>query len=149
MLKRQILTASLAALLLVGLSAMPGARSRADEGHDLSHMLVGTWAINFVGPEVSPKGNRFDQPHRHQFTFRDKDGERTVTAKEILDILVPGVWRVTGESFSAAYEFVCPDGVTCGTITMRGGFDSETRISGRYVIFWDTPDSQMSSGYDT
>jgi hypothetical protein len=110
--------------------------------------LRGTWAINFVvGP--SPKGNVFGQPHRHKFEFRDEDGQRTVTAKEVLDIIVPGSWRASGDEFSATFEFTCPEDVTCGTITMRGQVNSDTQMSGRVAIFWDERDSTTPTGFDT
>lgn len=148
--KRSFFLALVAAVLFVGSSALPAASptASADHDEDLSKALLGVWAINFVVP-VSPKGNNFGQPHRHKFEFREEDGQRTVSAKEILDIRVPGAWRAGVEQFSATFEFTCPDGVICGTITMRGGLDSENRMSGRVVIFWDEEDSTTQTGYDT
>lgn len=137
-------------IALVVTALFVAAGSRADDGqdHDAAHELLGTWAINLIAP-VSPKGNNFGQPHRHQFVFSDQDGQRLVVAKEVFDIRVPGAWRPSGNSFSATFEFTCPDGVTCGTIIMRGTIDSATRMSGKAAIFWDTRDETTPTGLDT
>lgn len=155
MYKRQFLIALLAAAAFVSASAFSSHHTRADDGQEhaeglnAAEALLGVWAINFVAPEISPKGNRFDQPHRHRFTFSDINGQRTTVAREIQNLRVPGVWRPVGEEFSATFEFTCGTGVTCGTIVLRGKLDSETRLSGRLVIFWDSPDDRTPTGLDT
>ena len=143
--KRLISIALLIAITFIGASALSGTR---DGVIDARKALLGVWAINFIAP-VSPKGNDFGQPHRHKLEFRDDDGQRTVVAREILELRVPGAWRTSGDQFSATFEFTCPEGVTCGTITLRGRIDSDTRMSGRLAIIWDSPDNTTSSGYDT
>ena len=142
--RRPLLIALLVAALFVP------AGGRADDGadHDETHELKGVWAIDFKVP-VSPKGNDFGQPHRHPFQFSDKDGQRIVVAREVFDIRVPGAWRSSGNSFSATFEFTCPEGITCGTIILRGTLDSATRMSGRVAIFWDTRDEATQTGLDT
>jgi hypothetical protein len=144
---RSFFIAFVAALVTAGASALTGATPRADEGHDDS-TLLGTWVINFIVP-VSPKGNDFGQPHRHPFTFIEEDGERVVTAKEVFDIRVPGVWRLSGNEFSAAFEFTCPEGTICGSVTMRGTITGEKEMRGRVIVIWDEDDSATPTGYDT
>ncbi|HYP27047.1 MAG TPA: hypothetical protein VE262_10050 [Blastocatellia bacterium] len=155
MCKRQLLIVLLAAAAFISASAFSSGQARADEGQgqdeglDAAELLKGVWAINFVAPEISPKGNRFEQPHRHRFTFSDINGQRTTVAREVQNLRVPGVWRPSGEEFSATFEFTCGAGVTCGSIVLRGKLDSETRMSGRLIIFWDSPDSSTPTGLDT
>lgn len=146
--KRQILTALFVAIMFTAFGALADLHSRADGTIDAHGALQGVWAINFIVP-VSPKGNDFGQPHRHKFDFHDEDGRRTVLAREIQNIRVPGVWRASGDSFSAAFEFACVEGVTCGTVTMRGTVDSEKRLSGRVIVTWDSGDATTATGYDT
>lgn len=146
MLMRRFLLVALCAAILMIASSTGGARSHAVEADH--NPLLGTWAIDF-NVAVSPKGNNFGQPHRHPFTFRDEEGRRIVTAKEIAEIRVPGAWRMTGSDFSATFEFTCPTGVICGTVTMRGTLESETRFRGRVVVIWDEEDETTETGYDT
>lgn len=145
---RALLITLLATGTLLFAGVLPQSSSRADHGTEAETALPGTWAINFIAP-VSPKGNNFGQPHRHRFTFSNTDGQKTVFAREVENLRVPGAWRGTGEDFSATFEFTCPDGVTCGTIVMRGRIDSETRLSGRIFIIWDEPDETTPTGLDT
>jgi hypothetical protein len=148
--KRPVYFAALAALLFLALSAAPNRRSLAYQDEAAVRRMLGTWAINFV-VRVSPKGNDFNLPHRHKFDFVLDDGEQTVTAREILNIRVPGSWRLSevGDEFSATFELTCAEGVTCGTVLMRGGFESDDHMSGRAIIFWDTLDTTTPTGYDT
>jgi hypothetical protein len=146
--KRQLLISIMAVTSFIGLSTLRQAQAR-DGAHDAAdNLLEGTWAINFIVP-VSPKGNDFGQPHRHKFDFQDDNGQRTVIAHEIENLRVPGAWRISGDSFSAGFEFTCPEGVTCGTVTMRGRLDSAEKLSGRIVVIWDSPDDSTPTGYDT
>jgi hypothetical protein len=146
--KRQVLTALFVAVIFTVFGALSDLHSRADGIIDARSALHGVWAINFIVP-VSPKGNDFGQPHRHKFDFHDEDGRQTVLAREIENIRVPGVWRTSGDSFSAAFEFACVEGVTCGTVTMRGNLDSEKKLSGRIIVIWDSDDKTTPTGYDT
>jgi hypothetical protein len=141
--KNQLFISIFAVAMLIGTAL--GARPRA---HDDHVALLGTWVIDFK-VAVSPKGNDFGQPHRHPFTFRDDDGQHIVTAKEVFEIRVPGAWRMSGSDFSAAFEFTCPSGVICGTVTMRGSLESETRMRGRVIVIWDEADETTPTGYDT
>ena len=145
---KRFLIAFLAAAILVGASALRVARAQ-DPVPDAARDLPGTWAINFIAPEISPKGNRFDQPHRHRFTFSDEDGQRITVAREVLEIRVPGAWRPAGTDFSATFEFVCDAGVTCGSILMRGRLEDEHHMRGRIAIFYDTRDNSTPTGRDT
>jgi hypothetical protein len=148
--KRSFYFALLGALALLAAGGMPAGGSRAQGNEQAMRRMLGTWAINFV-VRVSPKGNDFNLPHRHKFDFVEDDGEQTVTAREILNIRVPGSWRLseTGEEFSATFELTCGEGITCGTVLMRGGFESDGHMSGRAIIFWDTPDDSTPTGFDT
>lgn len=148
--KRSVYFAALAALLFLASAVAPDAQSRAQESEVAIRRLTGTWAINF-NVRVSPKGNDFNLPHRHKFDFTVDDGEQVVVAREILNIKVPGSWRVSEatQEFSAAFELTCGEGATCGSVLMRGGFDSDDHMSGRAIIFWDTRDSDTPTGYDT
>jgi hypothetical protein len=146
--KRQILTALFAAIIFTFFGAMSAVHSRADETLNARDALQGVWAINFIVP-VSPKGNDFGQPHRHKFDFHDEAGQRTVIAREIQNIRIPGVWRPSGDSFSASFEFTCGEGVTCGTVMMRGQIDSDKRLSGRVIVIWESIDQTTPTGYDT
>src|ERR1051325_1709298 len=131
--KRQVLTALFVAIIFTAFGALSDLHSRADGTIDARSTLHGIWGINFIVP-VSPKGNDFGQPHRHKFEFHDEDGWQTVLAREIQNIRIPGVWRTTGDTFSAAFEFSCAEGVSCGTVLMRGTLDSEKKLSGRVIV---------------
>lgn len=151
---QRLLIAFLAAAILVGASSLTIASSltvaRAqDPLPDAKTELVGTWAINFVAPEVSPKGNRFDQPHRHRFTFSDDNGQRITLAREVFDLRVPGAWRASGHEFSATFEFICEPGLTCGSIIMRGRLEDERHMNGRIIIIYDSLDNSTPTGRDT
>ncbi|HVG21812.1 MAG TPA: hypothetical protein VNI02_22445 [Blastocatellia bacterium] len=146
--KRQILTSLFVAIIFTFSGAMSGAHPRAGQAVRASDALRGVWAINFI-VAVSPKGNDFGQPHRHKFDFHDEAGQRTVVAREIENIRIPGVWRTSGDSFSASFEFTCGEGVTCGTVVMRGQLDSDKEMSGRVVVIWDAGDDTTETGYDT
>ncbi|MFP5265517.1 MAG: hypothetical protein ACLGJB_26820 [Blastocatellia bacterium] len=146
--KRQTLTALFVAIIFTLSGAASGAHPRAGEIVSAREALTGVWAINFI-VSVSPKGNDFGQPHRHKFDFHDEDGQRTVVAREIANIRVPGVWRASGDTFSAGFEFSCGEGVTCGTVIMRGQLDSDKRLSGRVIVIWESDDSTTETGYDT
>jgi hypothetical protein len=146
--RKQIFTLILATIVLCGAGAVHGARPLHDGEHLALDLLPGVWAINFLVP-VSPKGNDLGQPHRHPFTFKNENGQRTVQAMEVLDIRVPGAWRATGEEFSASFELTCPTGLTCGTIVLRGNLESDTSMRGRVAIFWDEADETTETGLDT
>jgi hypothetical protein len=151
---KRVLIAFLAAAILVGASSLTVAGSltvaRAqDPLPDAATALLGTWAINFVAPEVSPKGNRFDQPHRHRFTFSDDNGQRITLAREVFDLRVPGAWRASGHEFSATFEFVCEPGLTCGSIIMRGRLEDDHNMNGRIIIIYDSADNSTPTGKDT
>jgi hypothetical protein len=146
--KRQVFTALFVAIIFTVFCALSDLRSHADETINARSELRGVWGINFIVP-VSPKGNDFGQPHRHKFEFHDEDDKRTVIAREIENIRVPGVWRASGDSFSATFEFSCVGGVSCGTVMMRGNLDSEKRMSGRVIVIWETGDTTTPTGYDT
>lgn len=145
---KRFLIAFLAVAILVGASALGVARAQ-DPAPDAARDLPGTWAINFIAPEISPKGNRFDQPHRHRFTFSDTDGQRITVAREVFELRVPGAWRPAGTDFSATFEFVCDPGVTCGSIIMRGRLEDEHHMRGRIIIIYDTPDNSTPTKRDT
>jgi hypothetical protein len=146
--KRQGLTALFVAIIFTVFGALSDLHSRADGTIDARSTLRGVWGINFIVP-VSPKGNDFGQPHRHKFEFHDEDNRKTVLAREIQNIRIPGVWRASGDSFSAAFEFSCVGGVTCGTVLMRGNLDSEKKMSGRVIVIWESDDKTTATGYDT
>ncbi|HEX5735767.1 MAG TPA: hypothetical protein VF131_23270 [Blastocatellia bacterium] len=145
---KRLLIAFLAAAMLIGASSLSRVRAQ-DPLPDAATHLPGTWAINFVAPEVSPKGNRFDQPHRHRFSFSDTDGQRITLAREVFELRVPGAWRTSGHEFSATFEFVCDPGLTCGSIIMRGRLEDEHNMNGRIIIIYDTLDSSTPTGRDT
>ncbi len=132
-------------LLIIATFGSLGIQPRAHG--DAATTLEGMWDINFLVSD-SPKGNRFGIPHRHNFEFREGNGECTVYSHDDFNILVPGVWRISGNDFSATFELYCINAM-CGTIILRGSLDSETRMSGRAIIFWDSPDSTTPTGYDT
>lgn len=146
--RRQVFTALFVAIIFTVFGAMSDLRSRADETINARDALRGVWGINFIVP-ISPKGNDFGQPHRHKFEFHDEDNRRTVLAREIENIRVPGVWRTSGDSFSATFEFACVEGVSCGTVLMRGTIDSEKKMSGRVIVIWESTDATTHTGYDT
>jgi hypothetical protein len=145
---RPLLFSLLVVALLVAAGATPEASPRAHDEQDFDSALLGTWAIDFKVP-VSPKGNDFGQPHRHQFKFSDGDDGHTVVAKEVFDVRVPGAWRAKGSEFSATFEFTCPEGVICGTVIMRGLIESDDRMTGRVIVFWDERDDTTPTGLDT
>jgi hypothetical protein len=146
--KRQIWTALFVVIIFTVLGVLSDLHSRADGEINARETLHGVWGINFIVP-VSPKGNDFGQPHRHKFEFHDEDNRQTVLAREIENIRIPGVWRASGDSFSAAFEFSCAEGVSCGTVLMRGNLDSEKKLSGRVIVIWESDDKTTPTGYDT
>lgn len=132
-------------LIIIASVGLTSFRPRASADAPLT--MKGMWNIDFIVPD-SPKGNRFGIPHRHDFDFREENGVCRVYSLDDFDVRVPGTWRVSGDQFSATFELYCIN-ATCGTILMRGAFDSRTQISGQAIIFWDSPDNTTPTGYDT
>jgi hypothetical protein len=141
--QRRQLIVLLTMIIFAGLSVLQGARAES------RRTLVGKWVIDFKVP-VSPKGNDFHDPHRHNFYFQEESGQCTVVVHEQLDVLDPGAWRQSGDDFSAAFELYCgTEKIDCATVLMRGHLDSRKEVSGLTVVIWDTRDETTPTGYDT
>jgi hypothetical protein len=125
------------------------ARSQAE------HTLAGEWIVTsrpINGQMASPKGVSLGFPDR-DMVFEQRGGLRTgVVLREDVGANVHplGVWRVEGDQFSTTFQLWCPnpDG-PCGSIVMRGRFVSDDRIRGTMTAFFNVPDDNTPTGYDT
>jgi hypothetical protein len=86
------------------------------------------------------------------FFSESEEGTRTgfVKREDVGTNVNPlGVWRISGDRFSATFQLWCPSAGACGTVIMRGRFLEADRIRGTMTVFFDVKDSRQSTGYDT
>lgn len=117
--------------------------------------LAGEWIVDSTpidGQNFSRLGNTLGFPQR-DMVFSEEEGTRTgfVKREDVGTSVNPlGVWRVTGNRFSATFQLWCPNtSVACGTVIMRGRFVEDGRIRGTMTVFFDAKDSFRPTGYDT
>lgn len=142
----------LACLMFCVAPALVGTRIAASQSE---RTLSGEWIVvssPINGSMGSPKGTTLGFPDR-DMVFAQQDDLRTgvVLREDVGQNVRPlGVWRVTGDQFSATFQLWCPnpDG-PCGSIVMRGQFVRDDKISGTMTAFFDQADGNTPTGYDT
>ena len=151
MMKRPIRTGfvALAVLFVMGAITTPKARMQDQR------TLAGEWLVKStpINNEMfSRKSNTLGFPDRDMF-FEENGEIRTgfVAREDVGTNIKPlGVWRLDGNRFSATFQLWCPNTETaCGTIIMRGEFVRADRIRGTMTAFFDVPDEERPTGYDT
>lgn len=117
--------------------------------------LAGEWRVDssaIDGENFSRLGNTLGFPQRDMFFSQSEEGTRTgfVKREDVGTNVNPlGVWRISGDRFSATFQLWCPNAGVCGTVIMRGRFLEADRIRGTMTVFFDAKDSRQSTGYDT
>jgi hypothetical protein len=117
--------------------------------------LSGEWIVvssPINGQMGSPKGTTLGFPDRDMVFDHQGDLRTGVVLREDAgqNVRPLGVWRVMGDQFSATFQLWCPDANgPCGSIVMRGQFVRDDKISGTMTAFFDQPDDNMPTGYDT
>lgn len=117
--------------------------------------LVGEWIMTStpVNDEIiSRMGNSLGFPNRDMVFEQQGDLRTGVVLREDVgpNINPLGVWRVSGDRFSATFQLWCPDSSQpCGTIVMRGEFIRDDRVRGTMTAFFDETDDTRPTGYDT
>jgi hypothetical protein len=134
------------AILAIGLGVNAQQRQRT---------LIGRWIISSApinNEIVSRKGNSLGFPDR-DMTFEQQGEIRTcfVSREDVGRNVKPlGVWRISGDRFSATFQLWCPDdNQTCGSVVMRGVFLDDDTLKGTMTVFWDEEDDTRPTGYDT
>lgn len=149
--KRSVFILIAAILLCVGSFSTPKAMTQTQEFTLAGEWRVDSSAIN--NEEFSRMGNSLGFPQRDMFFSVSEEGERTgfVKREDVGTNVNPlGVWRVTGDRFSATFQLWCPDTSNpCGSVIMRGRFLENDRIRGTMTVFFDEKDSRRPTGYDT
>jgi hypothetical protein len=143
---RKAILLSVVVFLIAGLKA---------SGQQSQRTLVGRWMISSApinNEIVSRKGNSLGFPDR-DMTFEQRGDIRTcfVSREDIGRNVKPlGVWRISGDRFSATFQLWCPDdNQTCGSVVMRGVFVDDDKVKGTMTVFWDEEDETRPTGYDT
>ncbi|HEX8185696.1 MAG TPA: hypothetical protein VF747_13115 [Blastocatellia bacterium] len=151
MLKRiRLIMLSMIALLILAVSTFtPKAMMQSER------TLVGEWIITSapINNELfSRMGNTLGFPDRDMVFEQQGDIRTGVVLREDAGANVRplGVWRVSGDRFSATFQLWCPDSSQpCGTIVMRGEFVRDDRVKGTMTAFFDESDDTRPTGYDT
>ncbi|HWC77331.1 MAG TPA: hypothetical protein VG778_07710 [Blastocatellia bacterium] len=140
-----------AIIVLAGGSLQP----ERDAAAQSEFTMAGQWVIlsSPIDNEIiSRMGNTLGFPERHM-TFFEEDGLRLARVdREDVGVNVQplGVWRVDGNRFSATFQLWCENAAQpCGSIIMRGEFLRDDRVRGTMTAFWDEPDENRPTGYDT
>jgi hypothetical protein len=127
----------------------PGARMQSVRS------LAGEWIVTssaINGQTTSPKGISLGFPDRDMVFAQQGDLRTGVVLREDVgpNVRPLGVWRVSGDQFSATFQLWCPDADgPCGSIVMRGQFVRDDKINGTMTAFFDVPDDSTPTGYDT
>jgi hypothetical protein len=151
MLKRiRLITSSLIVLLILAASTFnPKAAAQVER------TLVGEWIMTSTpinNELLSRMGNTLGFPDRDMVFEQEGDLRTGVVLREDAGTNVKplGVWRVSGDRFSATFQLWCPDSSQpCGTIVMRGEFVRDDRVRGTMTAFFDEDDDTRPTGYDT
>jgi len=142
----------LACLMFCVAPAIVGTRTAASQSE---RTLSGEWIVlssPINGSIGSPKGTTLGFPDRDMVFAQQGDLRTGVVLREDVgqNVRPLGVWRVTGDQFSATFQLWCPDpDGPCGSIVMRGQFVRDDKISGTMTAFFDQPDNSTPTGYDT
>lgn len=129
-----------------------GTRTARSQGE---HTLAGEWIVTsrpINGQMASPKGVSLGFPDRDMVFEQQGDLRTGVVLREDVghDVRPLGVWRVSGDQFSTTFQLWCPDtNGPCGSIVMRGRFATDDRIRGTMTAFFNVPDDNTPTGYDT
>lgn len=116
--------------------------------------LAGEWLMissPIDNQSFSRLGNSLGFPDR-DMVFEQQGDTRTgvVLREEGINVRPLGVWRVSGDKFSATFQLWCPDTrVPCGSVVMRGEFLREDKVKGTMTVFFDQEDNFRPTGYDT
>jgi hypothetical protein len=149
-------TLVLVAFLVVALfGASASLRTSAANPLQSERSLAGEWIVvshPIDGKMASPKGTTLGFPDRDMVFDQQGDIRTGVVLREDVgqNVRPLGVWRVTGDRFSATFQLWCPDpNGPCGSIVMRGQFVRDDKINGTMTAFFDQPDDTTPTGYDT
>jgi hypothetical protein len=140
-------------LTSVFLMVVPASKPRAAAQSVLT--LDGEWLMvssAIDGQDFSRMGNTLGFPDRDMIFQEDGDLRTGVVLREDVgqNVRPLGVWRISGNTFSATFELWCPDpSPTCGSVVMRGEFLREDRVRGTMTVFFDTADPTRPTGLDT
>lgn len=125
---------------------------KADMQSELT--LAGEWLMTsspIDNQMFSRLGNSLGFPDR-DMVFEQQGDMRTgvVLRGEGENVRPLGVWRVTGDKFSATFQLWCPSSNgPCGTVIMRGEFLRDDKVKGTMTVFFDQEDNFRPTGYDT
>lgn len=124
---------------------------------DAKKLWKNSWVVTITAPD-SITGNhfgtqtytivarKFDEPPSPLPMRKLTATTQSATGQPIS---VQGVWRQTGKKFSLTFEMPCEPGVTCGTVILRGKFNSKTTMTGKAYVAWDTRDNENIARYET
>ncbi|HYP27048.1 MAG TPA: hypothetical protein VE262_10055 [Blastocatellia bacterium] len=120
---------------------------------DAKKLWKNEWIITVTVPD-SPSGNHFGT-RTFNILARNFNAPpsplplRKLTATAEDTTAVQGVWRQVGKNFSLTFELPCEPGSTCGTLLVRGRFNSKTTMRGQAYMVWDTPDPENVARFET
>jgi hypothetical protein len=146
----RLITFSIIALLILAVSTFAPKATMQSE-----RTLVGAWTMTSApinNELLSRMGNTLGFPDRDMIFEQQGDLRTGVVLREDAGSNVHplGVWRVSGDRFSATFQLWCPDSSQpCGTIVMRGEFVRDDRVRGTMTAFFDETDEARPTGYDT
>lgn len=151
MLKRiRSITLSIIALLIFAVSTFTPNASMQDE-----RTLAGEWIMTSTpinNEVISRMGNTLGFPDRDMVFEQQGDLRTGVVLREDQgpNVRPLGVWRVSGDRFSATFQLWCPEtNEPCGTVVMRGEFIRDDKVRGTMTAFFDEADDTRPTGYDT
>ncbi len=145
----------LSAFLVIVFCVAQASAGKPGAGMQAARSLAGEWIVTsspINGQTASPKNVSLGFPDR-DMVFEQQGELRTgVVLREDVghDVRPLGVWRVSGDQFSATFQLWCPDAAgPCGSIVMRGQFVRDDKINGTMTAFFDVADDSTPTGYDT
>lgn len=151
MLKRiRLITLSVIAVFILSVSTFTPKATMQSE-----RTLVGEWIMTStpINDEIfSRMGNTLGFPDRDMIFEQQGELRTGVVLREDAgsNVRPLGVWRISGDRFSATFQLWCPDSSQpCGTIVMRGEFVRDDRVKGTMTAFFDESDATRPTGYDT
>lgn len=142
-------------LVCILLCAAPTVTTTRSATMQTERTLSGEWIVKsspINGQMFSPRGISLGFPDRDMLFEQLGDLRTGVVLREDVghDVRPLGVWRVMGDQFSATFQLWCPDtDGPCGSIVMRGQFVRDDKINGTMTAFFDQPDDNTPTGYDT
>ena len=145
----------LMSLIVVVLVLASSSIGSSTAGSQNEFTLAGEWIVTskpLNGQMASPKGVSLGFPDRDMVFEQQGDLKTGVVLREDVgqNVHPLGVWRIDGERFSATFQLWCPDSNgPCGSIVMRGRFLDADKIRGTMTAFFNVPDSNNPTGFDT